>query len=185
MPQRKIWLKSIAQLDICFQTLEVMRIYWTNNVEPGNLGLMARPRGNDWLFDEIRTLKMYGTDILVSLLEHSELAELELLHEPSICDELSIKFISFPIKDRSIPTNKKDFRTLAGQLNNELEHGRKIVIHCRMGIGRTGMLAAGILMQQGFDANSSFEFLSKVRTLNVPDTNEQIEWMTNTFFNNR
>ena len=154
-------------------------------MEPGNLGLMARPRGNDWLFDELRTLKLYGADTLVSLLEDSELTELELQAEPSICDELSIKFISFPIKDRSVPTDKQDFRNLVEQLNSELEQGRKIVIHCRMGIGRTGMLAAGVLMQRGFDANSAFEFLSNVRTLNVPDTNEQAEWVKNTLFNSR
>lgn len=160
-----------------------MRIYWTNNLEPGNLGLMARPRGNDWLFDELRTLKMNGTDILVSLLEQSEQSELELQNEQSICDELSIKFISFPIKDRSIPANKQEFRALVEQLNIELEHGRKIVIHCRMGIGRTGMLAAGILIQRGYDTNSAFELLSNVRTINVPDTEEQAEWVKNTLYN--
>ncbi|MEM1001014.1 MAG: dual specificity protein phosphatase family protein [Bacteroidota bacterium] len=160
-----------------------MRIYWTNHLEQGNLGLMARPKGNDWLFDEIRTLKIYETDILVSLLEQSEQAELELQNEQSICHELSIKFISFPIKDRSVPTNNQAFRTLVEELNNELEQGQKIIIHCRMGIGRTGMLAAGILMQHGYDANSAFELLSKVRTMNVPDTEEQAEWVKNTLYN--
>lgn len=159
-----------------------MRIYWIDNLESGNLGLMPRPKGNDWLYDELRKLKLSGTDILVSLLENSEIDELDLQEESTICDKLSIEFISFPIKDRSVPVNNKAFMTLIQQLNNELDKGSRIVIHCRMGIGRTGMLAAGILMQQGYDVNSAFELLSKVRTISVPDTKEQAEWVQNTLY---
>ena len=162
-----------------------MRIYWTNNLDPGNLGLMARPRGNDWLFDELRTLKTYGTDTLVSLLEQNEEAELGLQNERSICDELSIKFISFPIKDRSVPASKQEFLALAEQLSTELARGRKIVIHCRMGIGRTGMLAAGVLIQHGYHSNSVFQFLSNLRTITVPDTEEQVDWVKSTLYDRR
>ena len=160
-----------------------MRIYWTNNLQPGNLGLMARPRGNDWLPDELQKLKMDGTDILVSLLENSELAELELQEEPTICEALSIRFISFPIKDRSVPTNSRAFITLVEYLDTELEKGNKVVIHCRMGIGRTGMLAAGLLIKRGFDTNSAFKLLSNVRTIDMPDTVEQLEWVKKTLYN--
>ncbi|MEM6737284.1 MAG: dual specificity protein phosphatase family protein [Bacteroidota bacterium] len=162
-----------------------MRIYWIDNLESGNLGLMPRPKGNDWLYDELHKLKLCGVDILVSLLENSELDELDLQEESTICEELSIKFISFPIQDRSVPMSRQAFITLIQQLNNELDKGNKIVIHCRMGIGRTGMLAAGILMQRGYDVNSAFELLTNVRTISVPDTEEQVEWVQNTLYNDR
>ncbi|MFF3286479.1 hypothetical protein [Streptomyces sp. NPDC003023] len=35
---------------------------------PGRLSTMARPRGNDWLEDEMIALNDYGTDVLVSAL---------------------------------------------------------------------------------------------------------------------
>ena len=43
-------------------------IYWIKAAGPGKLAVMPRPRGGDWLEDEIRGLKRFGVDILVSLL---------------------------------------------------------------------------------------------------------------------
>ena len=120
---------------------------------------------------------MQGNNILVSLLEMEESDELELLDEPSICQDHSIEFISFPIKDRSIPSDTVAFLKLVERLIKEIDNGNKRVIHCRMGIGRTGVLAAGILIHRGYDPNTIFEFLSKVRTLDAPDTAEQTEWV--------
>jgi hypothetical protein len=34
----------------------------------GKVRIMARPRGGDWLIDEIKALRASGVDILVSLL---------------------------------------------------------------------------------------------------------------------
>ena len=39
---------------------------------------MTRPRGGDWLTDELRDLAVAGLDVLVSLLSAAEVAELDL-----------------------------------------------------------------------------------------------------------
>jgi hypothetical protein len=44
----------------------------------GKLGTMARPRGNDWLGDEMEALRDVGLDVLVSMLTSTEAADLEL-----------------------------------------------------------------------------------------------------------
>ncbi len=46
------------------------KIYWIDKFENGGaIGIMPRPRGNDWLADEVKRLKETGVNTIVSLLE--------------------------------------------------------------------------------------------------------------------
>ena len=78
-------------------------VYWIDRVGAGLVGIMPRPRGGDWLDDEIRSLAKVGVNVLVSLLTADEVAELELQDEERLCGDCGIRFISFPIPDRGVP----------------------------------------------------------------------------------
>lgn len=57
-------------------------------------------------------------------------------------------YISYPIKDNSIPDDKEDFTNFleyVKKLYNSLPIGHKIYIHCKGGHGRSGMLVACLL----------------------------------------
>ena len=56
-------------------------IYWIENPTQGRIGIMPRPRGGDWLEDEVRSLQRSGVDVVVSLLERHEVEELDLQEE--------------------------------------------------------------------------------------------------------
>ena len=49
---------------------------------PGTLSTMARPRGGDWLEDEMTSLSAAGVSVLVTLLSDAETSELGLSAEP-------------------------------------------------------------------------------------------------------
>ena len=87
----------------------ISKIHWINEGKIGEnkIGTMARPRGNDWLDDEIKWSKNpREVDCLVSLLENSEEWDLYgyLQGEREFCKNWGIEFINFPIKDVNIPT---------------------------------------------------------------------------------
>ena len=153
------------------------RIYWIPNLQKGMLGMMARPRGHDWLEEDIIKLKLKEVDMVVSLLERNESYELGLHLEKTLCSKHGIAFRNFPITDRAVPDDQVKFIRFIESLQTELEKDLRIVVHCRMGIGRTSMTCAAILLKQGFDQDLVFEHLSEVRTLEVPDTSEQQEWV--------
>ena len=155
-----------------------MRIYWINELNNFNVGMMSRPRGNDWLEDEIAELTRYNVTTIVSLLEYEEIYDLELEKEAFYCKINNIEYINFPIKDRGLP-DKISFLELVHNLDKKLKNKEKIVIHCRMGIGRTSMLVAALLLKRCFEKDTIFDFLSEKRTLRVPDTQEQIDWIYN------
>ena len=127
-----------------------MRIYWINAFPKGNVAMMARPRGMDWLEDEIIKLKMQDVDVVVSLLERNEVLELGLRDEDKHCEQHGIHLINYPIPDRGIPADAHSFIQLVQQLSALLAQGQNIAVHCRLGIGRTGILCAALLRQAGF-----------------------------------
>ena len=51
---------------------------------PGRLAIVPRPRGGDWLEDEVRAWKEMGFDVVVSLLTRDELDELGLVAEAAL-----------------------------------------------------------------------------------------------------
>lgn len=138
---------------------------------------MPRPRGNDWLGDEIKGLKIKGVDCLVSLLESNEIYDLGLIEEKELCLKEGIHFVNFPIKDVSVPNDKQDFIKLVLKLAERLQNSEKLVIHCRMGIGRSSLLASSIMIRLGADSGNIFDKISGHRELEVPDTEAQKAWV--------
>ncbi|GAA2780397.1 tyrosine protein phosphatase [Kitasatospora paracochleata] len=143
---------------------------------PGRLSTMARPRGNDWLADEMAALKDHGVDILVCALTGPELDELGLVDEPRAATAAGLEFVAIPIPDLTVP-DLTILPTLRG-LAERLHGGAHVVTHCRAGIGRSSLLAAALLILNGTDADTAWKHIERARGLAVPDTAEQREWTT-------
>jgi protein-tyrosine phosphatase len=151
-------------------------IYWIRDIEPLRLALMPRPRGGEWLEDEISSWKRSGVGVVVSLLHRYEAEELLLLEEELQCVSNGIEYRSFPIRDRSTPESTSAFLALADELAVLVKQGSSVAVHCRAGIGRSALLAGFVLLRLGVAANDVFPVLSRARGLAVPDTSSQIEW---------
>jgi protein-tyrosine phosphatase len=152
-------------------------LYWVRDIEPYRLALMPRPRGADELGAEVAGWRRAGIALVVSLLERSEIRELELQAEPSLCADAGIQFLSFPIPDRGTPQSAREFSRLLSQVHTELLNGSPIAIHCRAGIGRTGLVSGCLLRMLGIARKDVFHILSRSRGLAVPDTSAQVEWV--------
>src|ERR1700759_4273589 len=100
---------------------------------------MPRPRGNEWLEDEIISLKNFGVGVIVSLLESGEITELELDKERIYCERNEIVFLNFPIIDRYVPASFEETLSLAGKLKDFIDKKKKVAVHCRQGIGRSSL----------------------------------------------
>src|ERR1043165_4672352 len=77
-------------------------LFWIEGPWRGRLAIMPRPRGGDWLGEEIQSWRRSGVDVVVSLLTPEEQTELNLHDEESLCRANGIEFVSFPIVDRSV-----------------------------------------------------------------------------------
>jgi protein-tyrosine phosphatase len=153
-----------------------MSLDWIK-VQGLRLAIVPRPRGWDWLLDDLKTLKPAGIDVLVSLLTDAESQELGLSDEARCCKEVGIRFYTFPIEDRSVPTSFEDFSRFTALADAELNQGLALGIHCRAGIGRSSLFAAYLLTRHGYDSDMAFEVITQARGRPVPDTVEQRRWV--------
>lgn len=138
---------------------------------------MSRPRGGDWLEDEVAILKRGGVDCVISLLEEDEVRELDLASERFLCEARGIEFRSFPIPDRGVPESVLSFRALVAEIEQRLGDGKAVVVHCRVGVGRSAILTAAVLCSLGLDVCEAFERVAQARGMTVPDTPRQKEWL--------
>jgi protein-tyrosine phosphatase len=137
----------------------------------------TRPRGGDWLEDEATGWRRAGLDLVVSLLEEEEAAQLELVQEGDVAKSKGIQYISFPIPDRGVPASMQAALSLLRKIADALEQGKNVAIHCRQGIGRSGAIAAGVLVTSGIGVEKAIETVSTARGQTVPETPRQVQWL--------
>jgi len=144
---------------------------------PNRITVVARPRGGDWLGDDLNLLSREGIDILVSMLTDVEKGELELEREAHECEIQGIHFVNLPIPDRSVPADKVAFLRNVDQLAELVQKGRSLGVHCRASIGRSSLLAVALLVRLGWDATQAFDMVESARGCSIPDTPEQRQWV--------
>jgi len=133
-----------------------MTPFWIETGTAMRLAIVPRPRGNDWLEDEVTQMKRAGVDVLVSMLQPDEATELGLSTEAKLCAAGGIQFRSFPIPDRETPPSTAAFAKFVEELSLPL---------------------AALLTAEGYTADDAFRRLTTARGLQVPDTPDQIRWV--------
>ncbi len=152
-------------------------LFWIPGPWRGRLAIAARPRGGEWLEDETKSWRQEGLDVVISLLEIEEADQLGLALEGGLVVSAGLRFISFPIPDRGLPASLPAASALCRQVADEADAGRNVAVHCRQGIGRSGLIAIGALMASGVDAGQAIELVSAARGLPVPETEGQLRWI--------
>jgi protein-tyrosine phosphatase len=152
-------------------------IYPIKSAVPNRIAIVARPRGGDWLCDELSALSNEGIDVLVSMLTEEESNELGLDKESEGCDAAAITFVNLPVPDRSVPSDKDAFLRDIERLAKMVREGRFLGVHCRASIGRSSVLAVSVLIRLGWDANEAFTAVESARCCSIPDTPEQRQWV--------
>ena len=152
-------------------------VFWIAGPWPGRLGILLRPRGGDWLGDETAAWREAGVDMVVSLLEPEEAAQLVLESEAAAAAASGVVFRPFPIPDRGVPTSRESVAELASEIVDALEEGRSVAVHCRQGIGRSGLIVGGVLVVTGRDPVTALKTIAESRGLEVPETEEQRQWL--------
>jgi protein-tyrosine phosphatase len=159
--------------------MTVMRatLYWIEGPWPGRLAILPRPRGGDWLEDEVRAWREAGIGVVLSALTQEEVVELDIEHEAEFCRAQGIDFVSVPIPDRDVPPSIRTVADTVRLLESALAAGKNVAIHCRMGVGRSALLAACVMVAAGLTAEAAFTRIAVARGCPVPDTAEQRAWV--------
>jgi protein-tyrosine phosphatase len=169
--------KSFLRISFRGEDAMTTALYWIEGPWRGKLAILPRPRGGDWLEDEVRAWRASGVDVAVSLLTNSEIADFDLGPEEEFCKATGMQFLSFPIVDRGVPSSRSASLDFVKKLDSLLAEGKNLGIHCRQGIGRSAVIAACLLALAGISPKLAFERVSAARGCSVPETPEQRQWV--------
>ena len=123
---------------------------------------------------DLRAIKSWGATVLLSLMEEHEFLELGVIGLFEQTTALEIKWIHLPIRDVSIPNSsaEKQWAAVVSELVDRLKKDEKIVLHCKGGLGRTGMMAACLLREFGVGGKAAIDSVRTARHGAI-ETNEQ------------
>lgn len=122
------------------------------------------------LANDINTFRAFGVDRVVSLLAEDH--ALGLAGEAEACAAAGLCFTHSPIVDFGLP-EVETLDALARMIAAEIHAGQGVAVHCKAGIGRSGMVCSAILIHLGWRAADAVSAVSRARGVRLPDTVEQ------------
>lgn len=153
-----------------------LRIDWAKPYDVrGRIGMTFCPgktqkdsmSGGDWQRDlqtDLEAIRDSGASMLLCLLEDHEIAELhvEALHTSA---EAMFKYFRLPITDGGVPNAHGEaiWNEIGSTIWQGLAEGQDIVIFCKGGLGRTGTIAARLLIEFGETPSGAIEYVRSIR----------------------
>ena len=92
-----------------------------------------------------------GVSVVLSMLPDDEVVELGLEAEAARAAQVGVQYLTHPIPDFGLP-DMDDFAALIDHIKGLVVAGEHVAVHCRAGIGRSGMVAASTLCALGDNA---------------------------------
>ena len=152
--------------------------YW---VIPGRLLAGEHPFGQDPhdAQDRFAALREAGIDFFIDLTEIGERPSYQrLLHR-------SASYVRYPIVDCGVPRDDEQMRQIQAIIRGALRDERNPYVHCRAGIGRTGLVVGCYLADEGL---AGTEVLKRLNSLwqqsarskgwpRVPQTADQADYI--------
>ncbi len=163
-----------------------LRVDWIDHeaVAPGAIGLTILPGRKDYsrsIDDDLKQLKLAGVDIIIPLITDDEFHNFgvdELLQEYY---DNGFQVRRLPIMDQLV-CSEQEMRNLAEYMNKHINAGKKIMVHCVGGLGRSGMVAAAYLKYKGVDAGKAIETIRACRGPRAIESKPQEVFVRNIIF---
>jgi ADP-ribosylglycohydrolase len=156
--------------------------YW---VIPGRLLAGEYPLGGDKQLSDagrarVQKLIAAGISCFVDLTQEGECPPYQPLLPPTV------SHLRHAIRDQRVPRGPAQMRRIQDEIAAVLAAGGTVYLHCRAGIGRTGLVAGCFLVEQGCDGGRALRELNELWTQQcaraelwpmVPQTPEQAEYI--------
>ena len=156
---------------------------------PGKLGLTACPgvriaaraskrRAHRQADRDLDALYQWGANGVVTLTEEHELRALHLEHLPELIEMAGLWWTYLPIRDMQVPGDRFEiqWQSEGPRIRRCLENGERVLVHCLAGLGRTGMVAARILIDLGCDPTTAIDQVRETGRMRI-QTKSQFQYV--------
>jgi protein-tyrosine phosphatase len=124
--------------------------------------------GGEWDRDlqaDLKAIASWDASALACLMETHEFEVVEVSGLAESVRAAGIAWYHLPIPDVQVPRPdfERDWQVAGEELKARLNSGEKIVLHCRGGLGRTGMIAARLLIEFGAAPDTAIDLIRAAR----------------------
>jgi len=133
---------------------------------PGRLIFTPCPGSKDSSIDSaLNTLQQAGAAAVLTLMPYAELAQNAASELPALCAAQGLLWLHLPVADEQVPQADFDaaWPVAMAQMTELLAADKAIAIHCKGGSGRTGLIAARILIELGIERSEAISLVQALR----------------------
>ena len=121
-------------------------------------------------------------DAVVCLIEKEEMEWLGISNELEELENAGLLHQHFPIEDMDAPGDVPRFKRLVKEVVEEyLNKGKRVMIHCQSGNGRTGLFVASCFIYQGYTPEQAIAKTRNIRKYAI-ETSRQVNFVMNLKF---
>ncbi|MET0091246.1 MAG: cyclin-dependent kinase inhibitor 3 family protein [Candidatus Thiodiazotropha sp.] len=143
--------------------------------EHGRIGITFCPGKDDlfahtgaWKRDletDLDVIVAWGARRVITLVEQQELRELKVLNLGHAIQSRGIQWRHLPIADFSVPDEnfEQQWITQGREIRHMLLLGQDVLVHCKGGLGRAGMIAARLLVELGMQPEVAIRMVRRAR----------------------
>ncbi|MCG3862621.1 MULTISPECIES: cyclin-dependent kinase inhibitor 3 family protein [unclassified Photobacterium] len=128
---------------------------WELPISKNSAGLVLTPcpgtKGTS-LDKSIEQLKTQGVTVVVTALSMKEMKAKNVDALPLVVQQVGLQWFNIPIEDDCAPdaSFQPHWDAISPALHQALDNGEKVALHCMGGSGRTGLLAAHLLLEKNW-----------------------------------
>lgn len=139
--------------------------FWPLPLGDGELLLTPCPGTKEAdVLASLKQLKAAGANVLVTLMTDAEMAEHNVVNIAACTGKMGLTWIHLPIEDENVPKAEfeQKWQACRAELHESLSDGGGVAIHCKGGSGRTGLIAARLMLEKGLSLE---QIIPSIQTL--------------------
>ena len=138
----------------------------------GRIGLTICPGKKDasrgWdrsLNEDLHAIHSWGATAVVTLIEDHEFTLLGVEELETQVNAMGMAWLHLPIRDVDVPDHRFEvgWKNAGPAIHQRLDAGERVLIHCRGGLGRRGLVAGVILVERGIVPRNAIQRVRAAR----------------------
>lgn len=114
---------------------------------------------------DLNSIRLWGASSLVTVMEDAEMHSLHVGNLSQAATQASLNWFHLPITDGDIPDQRfhAAWKEQGPRILSELLSNKDVVVYCRGGLGRTGMVACFLLVELGYEPGRALDSVRAAR----------------------
>ena len=141
----------------------------------GTLAICPLPGLGGAFDDDLARIVALAPELVISMTETAEMKALGAARLPEALQTAGIAWRHFPVRDYGAPTGAAGWPAISGHARRILAHSGVVLVQCRGGLGRSGMIVLRLMIEAGENPDAALARLRAARPGAV-ETQAQERW---------